>query len=111
MAAKAPEVVGQAKDTLSDAATAASDMARGAYEQGQRYVRQAAERYPEAERYYQQGTRAAREYMPESPIWTLLLGAVVGYSVAWMIHHERDHDREDVPDYARTRRGFSPYRR
>jgi hypothetical protein len=42
---------------------------------------------------------------------TLLLGASVGYGVAWMIHHERWRDREDVPDYARTRNDFTPYRR
>ncbi len=76
IAAKAPEVIGQAKDTLGDAATAASNMAREAYDQGQRYARQAAERYPQPEGYYREGTQAVREYMPENPLWTLLLGAV-----------------------------------
>lgn len=108
IAAKAPEVVGQARDTLGDAATTASHIASGVYEQGQRYARQAAERYPQAERYYREGTQAVREYMPENPLWTLLLGAVVGYGIAWMIHHERWRDREDdVPDYARARRRSS----
>jgi uncharacterized protein YjbJ (UPF0337 family) len=111
IAAKAPEVVGQAKDTLGDAATTASNMARGAYEQGQRYARQAAERYPQAERYYREGTQAVREYMPENPLWTLLLGAIAGYGIAWMIHHERWRDREDerVPSYARRRQRFTPF--
>ncbi len=86
-------------------------MTQGAYEQGQRFARQAAERYPQAERYYREGTRAVREYAPENPLWTLLLGAVAGYGIAWMVHHERQRDSDDeVPDYARTRRRFAPYR-
>lgn len=101
----------QARETLGSAAASASDMARGAYEQGQRYVRQAGERYPEAQRYYREGTRAVREYVPENPLWTLLLGAVAGYGIAWMIHHERWRDRDDdVPAYARTDRRFSSRR-
>ncbi len=107
-AASASEMVDQAKETLSEVASTASDMARGAYEQGQRYARQAAERYPEAERYYRQGRQAVREYVPENPLLTLILGAVVGYGVAWMIHHERWRGREDerVPRYTRTRQGY-----
>jgi hypothetical protein len=34
-----------------------------------------------------------------------LLGALVGYGIAWMIHHERWRD-DDVPDHARTRPGI-----
>lgn len=104
-------LLNQARETLGSAAASASDMARGAYEQGQRYVRQAGERYPEAQRYYREGTRAVREYVPENPLWTLLLGAVAGYGIAWMIHHERWRDRDDdVPAYARTDRRFSSRR-
>jgi ElaB/YqjD/DUF883 family membrane-anchored ribosome-binding protein len=105
-------LLNQARETLGSAASSASDMARGAYEQGQRYVRQASERYPEAERYYREGTRAIREYVPENPLWTLLLGAVAGYGIAWMIHHERWRDRDDdVPEYARRDRRFTNGRR
>ena len=107
-AASASEIAGQAKETLSDAAASTSDMARAAYEQGQRYARQTAERYPEAERLYRQGSRAVREYAPENPVLVALLGAVVGYGIAWMIHHERWRSRDGVPDYARTRQRFSP---
>ncbi len=91
----------QAKDTLSSVASSASEMARGAYEQGQRYARQVSEHYPEAERYYRQGRQAVREYIPENPLLTLLLGAIAGYGIAWMIHHERWRDRD------RTRRRSS----
>jgi hypothetical protein len=108
IAAKAPEVAGQAKDTLGDAAAAASNTARAAYEQGQHYAREASEHYPQAERYYREGMRAVRQYAPDNPVWTLLLGAAVGYGVAWMIHHERWRDDDDLPDYARTRGRFAP---
>jgi hypothetical protein len=109
IAAKAPEVAGQVKDTLRDAATTASNMARGAYEQGQRSAREASEHYPEAERLYRQGRRAVRAYAPENPVVIALLGAVLGYGVAWMIHHEQWRDRRGVPEYARTRRRFIPH--
>src|SRR3712207_1029709 len=53
-------LLGRAKETLGSTASTASGMAREAYQQGQRYARQAAERYPEAERLYRQGSRAVR---------------------------------------------------
>lgn len=97
-------LIDRAKEAAGAAASSASEMAREAYEQGQRYVRRAAESYPEAERLYRQGSRAVREHAPENPIWTLLLGVAVGYGIAWMVHHERWRDDDDeVPDYARTR--------
>ncbi|HEX2555782.1 MAG TPA: hypothetical protein VHL98_18945 [Microvirga sp.] len=100
-------LLGQAKAALGSAATGASDMARGAYEQGRRYAREASERYPQAERYYREGTRAVREHAPENPVLVALLGAVVGYGIAWMIHHERWRDRDsEVPRYARTRERY-----
>ncbi len=98
----ADALLDQARTTLGNAASSASEMARGAYEQGQRYARQAADRYPQAERLYRQGSRAVREHAPENPILVALLGAVVGYGIAWMIHHERWRDHDDVPDHART---------
>ena len=102
----ADALLDQARTTLGHAASSASEMARGAFEQGQRYARQAADRYPQAERLYRQGSRAVREHAPENPILVALLGAVVGYGIAWMIHHERWRD-DDVPDYARTRTRYS----
>ncbi len=107
-AASASEMVDQAKETLSEAAATASSMARGAYEQGQRYARQAAERYPEAERYYRQSSQAVREYVPENPVLILLLGAVAGYGIARVIHRSGRRGRDDrqVPRYTRTRQGY-----
>lgn len=100
-------LLGQAKETLGAAAASASEMARGAYDQGRRYARRASVRYPQAERLYRQGSRAVREYAPENPVLVALLGAVAGYGIAWMIHHGRWRDRADeVPRYARIRERY-----
>jgi predicted metal-dependent hydrolase len=90
-------------------AGSASEMAQGAYDQGRRYTREAAERYPQAERYYQEGRRVVREYTPENPMLSLLLGAAIGYGMAWIIHHKGWRDERHVLDYARTKQGFKPY--
>ncbi len=107
------DLLDQARETLGGAAASASDMARGALEQGRRYLREASERYPQAERYYREGAQMVREHAPENPLWTLLLGAVAGYGLAWMIHHERwrGRDDDDLPDHARARPRFAPRRR
>ena len=108
----AETLLDQARTTLGGAAASASGLARGAYEQGQRYARQAADRYPEAERLYRQGARAVRDHAPENPLLVALLGAVAGYGIAWMIHHERWRSDDDrIPDHARTRTRYAPGRR
>ena len=119
--AEAPGYVARATEALGSVASDAGEMTREAYEQGsqyarsaldqgRRYVHEAAERYPQAERYYQQSRRVVRDYTPENPMLTLLLGAAVGYGMAWIIHHRGWRDERPVPDYARTRQGFKPYR-
>ncbi len=108
--ADAPGYVAQATEALGSAASSASEMAQGAYEQGRRYAREAAERYPQAGRYYQEGRRVVREYTPENPMLSLLLGAAIGYGMAWMMHHRGWREEHGVRTYARTRRGFKPYR-
>ena len=70
---------GQAKDAASSAVSRASDLANDALEKGRR-------QYPEAERYYEDGTRAVRSQVSESPILAILMAAVVGYLVALVIH-------------------------
>lgn len=113
-------LVNQAKEALGNVANSATELAgrgyeqgrrytREAYEQGRRYAKEAAERYPQAERYYQEGRRVAREYTPENPMLTLLLGAAIGYGMAWVIHHQSWRSERHIPDYARTRRGYKPY--
>ncbi len=79
-------VLDQVRDALSDVTESASGAARDAYDQGQHYVRQARERYPEAERYYQEGSRAISQQVAGNPWLSLAIAGAVGYGLAWMIH-------------------------
>lgn len=92
----------QVRETLRDVADTASGTARQAYDQGQRYIRQAGERYPEAERYYRRGRRAVSQRAAENPLLSILLAGAIGYALAWMIHGERRSRKQGVPDYGRT---------
>jgi ElaB/YqjD/DUF883 family membrane-anchored ribosome-binding protein len=94
---------------LGDVAGSASKVAHDAYSQGERYVRQARERYPEAERYYQEGRRVVSQQVTESPWLALFVAGAVGYGLAWLIHGIKGEQRNRVPDYARTRRGYAPH--
>jgi hypothetical protein len=60
-------IVTQAKKALSGAARTASEVAGEAIEQGRRYARQAAERFPQATRYSREGMERARSYAAEAP--------------------------------------------
>lgn len=96
-------LVDQATNTVADVADRASDVARGAYEQGQQYVRQVSDRYPEAQRYYQRATRAIEHQITESPLVSLLAVGAVGLGMAWIIGGlTRSQDR--APSGARSRR-------
>jgi hypothetical protein len=106
----AENLLGQARETVGRAAGAASQAAHEAYDRSRRYARAARERYPEAERYYREGTQAVRRQASEYPLLTLLVGVGIGYALALMIHSRGSDQDEDVPDYARTGRGFAPYR-
>jgi sporulation protein YlmC with PRC-barrel domain len=91
----------QGATTVSDAASSASDIARGAYDQGQRYVREASERYPQAQRYYQRATQTIGHQISETPVTSLLAVGAVGLGLAWLIGNQtRGHER------ARTRRDY-----
>jgi ElaB/YqjD/DUF883 family membrane-anchored ribosome-binding protein len=74
------------RDALSDVTESGSGAAREVYSQGQHYVRQASARYPEAERYYQDGSRAISQQVAETPWLSLAVAGAVGYGLAWMIH-------------------------
>jgi hypothetical protein len=88
----------QATEALSSIVGSASETAQGAYGQGRRYAREAAERYPQAGRYYQKSREVAQAYAPENPMLTLLLGAAIGYGMAWVIHHKGWRSERPVPD-------------
>jgi ElaB/YqjD/DUF883 family membrane-anchored ribosome-binding protein len=102
----AGSLAARAKETLSDVAGTASEAARAGLDEGKRYVRRARERYPEVERTYREGTRAARRQAADNPLLTLLVGAGLGYALALLIHRSRSDEGEHIPDYARTRDRF-----
>lgn len=92
----------QAKETLRSAATSASKVARAAYDQGEDLVRDARERYPDAERYYQSGAETLRHYAGQ-PVIAFLVGIGVGVALYRLAESWSERQSEDVPDYARTR--------
>jgi ElaB/YqjD/DUF883 family membrane-anchored ribosome-binding protein len=106
----AEELLDQVKEALHDVAQTTSGTVREAYREGQRYMRQARNRYPEAARYYHEGGRAVRQRMVENPWPSLLVAGAVGYALAWMIHSKPFSRNRQVPDYARTRRGYASHR-
>ncbi len=105
--APAEGLVGQAQETLEKVTGTATDTARAAYERGRRYVDTARERYPEAERYYREGSQTVRDYAVENPLLTLLAGVGIGYALAWMIHSGGSGRGHSSADYARTRQASS----
>jgi ElaB/YqjD/DUF883 family membrane-anchored ribosome-binding protein len=104
------QLLDQVREALGDVAGSASKVAHEAYSQGERYVRQPREHYPEAERYYQEGRRVVTQRVSESPWLALFVAGAIGYGLAWLIHDTTDGRTERVPDYARTRRGYTPHR-
>jgi ElaB/YqjD/DUF883 family membrane-anchored ribosome-binding protein len=105
----AEKVLDQVKEALQDVAQTASITARDAYSEGQRYLRQARERFPEAERTYHEGRQALHQRIADNPWPYLGAAAAAGYLLGWMIHGaSRGHDQR-VPDYARTQRGYASF--
>jgi sporulation protein YlmC with PRC-barrel domain len=97
--------VDQARNTAADLAGRASDVAREAYDQGQQYVRQAGDRYPQAQRYYERATQSIERQFTDAPLVSLLAVGAVGLGMAWMIGGlSRSQDR--APSGARTRRDY-----
>ena len=103
-------VLDQVREALNDVADQASGAAHEVYRRGEHYVRQAGERYPQAERYYREGQQVLRRQATESPLLSLLLAAAAGYALAWMIHGGWQGQGTGVPDYGRTRQGYAPHR-
>jgi hypothetical protein len=96
--------VGQAAETVRNAAESASELAQDAYERSARYVRDGLDRYPEAGRYISEGAQAVSRPVEQYPLTALLIAGAVGYLLAYLIHGGGSRwGREDVPDYARTR--------
>ena len=87
-----------------------SEAAGNVYSQGERYARQARERYPEAERYIREGQQAVTHRVTESPLLALFVAGAIGYALAWLIHGQRRGPDEHVPEYGRTNQGYAPHR-
>lgn len=109
--APAAKVLDQVREALHDVSKQASGAAGEVYDRGERYVRYAGEQYPEAERYIRAGQQAVTHRVTENPLLALFMAGVAGYALAWLIHGAKRDRRPDVPDHARTHRGYAPHRR
>jgi hypothetical protein len=103
-------VLDQVREALNDVAGNAAEVAGTVYRQGERYVRQAGERYPEAQQYAREAQRLVTRHTTGSPLLSLVVAGALGYALAWMIHGERRNRDRHVPDYSRTGRGYAPHR-
>jgi len=106
---EAEALLNRVKSTASDVADKASTAAREAYRQSTHYARAAGEWYPEAERYYREGTQVVRQHAAEYPLLTLVVGFGIGYLLARAIQSSGSDQAEGVPEYARTDRAFARY--
>ncbi|WP_084731462.1 hypothetical protein [Microvirga vignae] len=106
----AEKLLDQVREAMQDVAQTASGTVREAYHEGQHYLRQARDRYPKAERSYQESRRLVRQQITANPWPWLLMAGAVGYALAWMIHGEARGRERHVPEYARTRRGYTSHR-
>jgi hypothetical protein len=100
----------QVREALLDVTDSVSGAARDAYDQGRRYVQQAGERYPQAERYVREGQQAMTHRVTGNPLLAVLMAGVAGYALGWLIHGRWQGQDKGVPDYGRTRRGYAPHR-
>jgi len=107
----AERVLDQVREALNDVSEQASGAAREAYSRGERYVRQAREQYPEAKRSFRASRQAVTHQVTESPLLALLIAGATGYALAWLIHGAKRDRQPDLPDHARTSRGYAPHRR
>jgi hypothetical protein len=91
------------QDRTEGLADQASHLARTALGAGERYLEEVRERWPEAERYYAEGRRAVARPVESYPLTAVLVAALAGYGLAWLIH-----GRRSSPKFAR---GLPPYGR
>lgn len=87
-----------------------SRMAEQVYETGLHYAREAHQRLPEAERYFQQGRRAAARPVESYPLTAVILAGAAGFGLAWFIYRGADSGRSrEIPSYGkRSRYGWRP---
>lgn len=80
------EVLDQVREALQDVVDQTSGVARGLYNRGEHYARQAREQYPEAEQYIRESQRAVTQRVTGTPLLALLMAGVAGYALAWLVH-------------------------
>jgi sporulation protein YlmC with PRC-barrel domain len=95
----------QAGTTDADVASSSTDLSRGASDQGQRYVREAGDRYPQAQRYYQRATETIGQQISGAPVTSLLAVGAVGLGMAWLIGG-LSRSQERTPSRTRSRRDY-----
>ena len=105
----AQHLLDQVQEALNDVAGSASEVAGTVYRRGERYVRQAGEHYPQAQRYVREGQSLVTRYTTANPLLSLFLAGAIGYALAWMIHGERRNRDRHVPDHARTRHDYASH--
>jgi ElaB/YqjD/DUF883 family membrane-anchored ribosome-binding protein len=103
-------VLDQVRNALHDVTEQASGQAHDLYDRGEHYVRQAGEQYPQAKRYIRAGEQAVTQRVTENPLLALFMAGVAGYALAWLIHGKKADRTPDVPDHARTDRGYASHR-
>lgn len=81
----------------------AGHLAEGARRAGERYLEEARRRLPEAERYYREGRRVVARPVETYPLTAVILAAVVGYGLGWLVHGR--------PTYGTSGRGAPTYGR
>jgi hypothetical protein len=87
-----------------------SRLAEQVYESGRHYAREAQQRLPEAERYIDQGRRAAARSVESYPLTAVILAGAAGFALAWFIYRGTEsRGRREVPPYGRqSRYGWRP---
>jgi sporulation protein YlmC with PRC-barrel domain len=76
-------------------------MARSAYDQGRQMAKQAGERYPEARRYLERGTRAVSQQVADAPLASLLAVGAASFALAWIIGGSQARSQDRAADRGR----------
>ena len=87
---RAETVLQQAREAAQGVAEQATGAARDLYARGRATVRDARNRYPDVERFYQDSTQVVRRQVTEQPWLSFLVAGAIGYGIAWLIHRQHD---------------------
>ena len=102
-------ILDQVRGAMNDVSEQAAGAAREVSSRGERYVRQVGDQYPDAERYVRASQRVVTHRVTENPLPALFMAGAAGYALAWLIHGSKRDRQPDVPDHARTSRGYTAH--